>query len=379
MTDIKVLYYSFFLLFAIGFSFIINKLFLRAYYNFGSTQVQKGGADQVRWANIPKPLLGGFSFYLLFLFSISVYSILFDNSFLNKAVIGILLSCSFGFLLGWADDGYGTNPILKFVGQFICANILTGTGLIIPLSDIVMIDYMFTVFWIIGMMNSINMLDNMDGITASSSLVITLVCFFITLNQPEINPIYSSMLIAVAGSLIGFLFFNVSPAKMYMGDTGSMFLGVFLGGLSIDIIWSMETSYTGSFDAGQFLMPMMIFIVPIIDTLTVFIRRIARRQSPFVGGKDHTTHHLVYFGYSDKQVMYWFILANSIGGGIAYLIYINFDSIGLWLSLSILGLFLLIFFGTQRYYDIGKLKDNIKEQRKTIHIENAERLKKEQA
>ena len=269
--------------------------------------------------------------------------------------------------------------ILKFVGQFICANILTGTGLIIPLTDIVMIDYMFTVFWIIGMMNSINMLDNMDGITASSSLVITLVCFFITLNQPAINPIYSSMLIAVAGSLIGFLFFNVSPAKMYMGDTGSMFLGVFLGGLSIDIIWSMKTSYTGSFDAGQFLMPMMIFIVPIIDTLTVFIRRIARKQSPFVGGKDHTTHHLVYFGYSDKQVMYWFILANSLGGGIAYLIYINFDSIGLWLSLTIFGLFLLIFFGTQRYYDIGKLKDNIKEQRKTIHIENAERLKKGQA
>ena len=141
----------------------------------------------------------------------------------------------------------------------------------------------------------------------------------------------------------------------------------------------MKTSYTGSFDAGQFLMPMMIFIVPIIDTLTVFIRRIARKQSPFVGGKDHTTHHLVYFGYSDKQVMYWFILANSIGGGIAYLIYINFDSIGLWLSLSIFGLFLLVFFGTQRYYDIGKLKNNIKEQRKTIHIENAERLKKGQA
>ena len=84
MTDIKVLYYSFFLLFAIGFSFIINKLFLRAYYNFGSIQEQKGGADQVRWTNIPKPLLGGFSFYLLFLFSISVYSILFDNSFLNS-------------------------------------------------------------------------------------------------------------------------------------------------------------------------------------------------------------------------------------------------------------------------------------------------------
>ena len=77
--------------------------------------------------------------------------------------------------------------------------------------------------------------------------------------------------------------------------------------------------------------------------------------------------------------MYWFILANSIARGLSYLIYINFDSIGLWLSLSILGLLLLIFFGTQRYYDIGKLKDNIKEQRKTIHIENAERLKKEQA
>jgi UDP-GlcNAc:undecaprenyl-phosphate GlcNAc-1-phosphate transferase len=289
------------------------------------------------------------------------------------------LSCSFGFLLGWADDGYGTNPILKFVGQFICANILTGTGLVIPLSDVFMIDYMFTVFWIIGIMNSVNMLDNMDGITGSSSLVICLTAFFITIQMPGINPIYSSMLIAVAGALIGFLFFNVSPAKMYMGDTGSMFLGVFLGGLSIDIIWSMETAYTGAFDMKQFLIPMMIFIVPIIDTLTVFIRRISRKQSPFIGGKDHTTHHLVYFKYTDKQVMYWFILANVVGGVISYLLFLNFDQIGIWQSISVIAFFLISFLGTQWYYDVGKRRNEMKEKQKVIKIEEVKKLKNKHA
>ena len=374
----KYVYYVFFFVFSIGFSFIINKLFLRAYYNFGSAQ-EENVSQQVRWANIPKPLLGGFSFYLLFLFSISVYSILFDNSFLNKEVIGLLLSCSFGFLLGWADDGYGTNPILKFVGQFVCANILTGTGLIIPISDIIMIDYMFTVFWIIGIMNAVNMLDNMDGITASTALVISITCFFITLNMPGINPIYSSMLVAVAGALIGFLFFNVSPAKMYMGDTGSMFLGVFLGGLSIDIIWSLQSAGTGTIDMKQFLIPMMIFLVPIIDTLTVFIRRIARKQSPFVGGRDHTTHHLVYFGYSDKQVMYWFLLVNLIAGSVAYLLYHHFEQISLWQSISVFALFLLAFMGAQYYYDIGKRRNEIKEKQKIIPIKEARKLKNRQA
>lgn len=376
-VESKWMYYVFFFIFSVGFSFVINKLFLRAYYNFGNAN-QYQETDQERWASVPKPLLGGFSFYLLFLFSISTYSILFDNSFLNKEIIGVLLSCSFGFLLGWADDGYGTNPILKFVGQFICANILCGVGLIIPISEVVMVDYMFTVFWVIGMMNSINMLDNMDGITTTTSLIIALVCFFISLDSSGVNVVYASMLIAVAGSLLGFLFFNKSPAKMYMGDTGSMFLGVFLAAASIALLWQERSPEGGIIQVKQFMLPILVFMVPIIDTLTVFVRRIAKKQSPFIGGKDHTTHHLVYFGYTDRQVMYWFMGANLFFGGLAFMAYMyRSDLYWIW-SVGTFLLFGLVYAGTQWYYNIGKRRNTLKEKRKVIQI-NAVQYKKKKA
>lgn len=376
-VESKWMYYVFFFIFSVGFSFVINKLFLRAYYNFGNAN-QYQETDQERWASVSKPLLGGFSFYLLFLFSISTYSILFDNSFLNKEIIGVLLSCSFGFLLGWADDGYGTNPILKFVGQFICANILCGVGLIIPISEVVMVDYMFTVFWVIGMMNSINMLDNMDGITTTTSLIIASVCFFISLDSSGVNVVYASMLIAVAGSLLGFLFFNKSPAKMYMGDTGSMFLGVFLAAASIALLWQERSTDGGIVQLKQFILPILVFTVPMIDTLTVFVRRISKKQSPFIGGRDHTTHHLVYFGFTDRQVMYWFIGANLLFGGLAIFVYLNRAELHWMWSLGTFLLFGLVYAGTQWYYNIGKRRSTLKEKRKVIQI-NAVQYKKKKA
>lgn len=361
-----------------GFSFVINKLFLRAYYNFGNQENSEKKEGEIRWSNLPKPLLGGFSFYLLLLFSISVYSILYGNKFINLEIIGVLLSSSCGFLLGWADDGYGTNPILKFVGQFICANLLTGTGLVITVAEITMIDYMFTVFWIIGIMNSINMLDNMDGITGSTSLIICLIALAIAIDLGGTNAITATMLLAVSGALIGFLCFNVSPAKMYMGDTGSQFIGVFLGAISIPLLWSHRELGGGMFQIKQFLIPLFVFAIPIFDTTTVFIRRIARKQSPFVGGRDHTTHHLVYFGFSERQVMYIFMVANAFYGAIALIIYFNYEVLN---ALSIAGLYIfyiISFFVIQRLYDIGKRRQTITEHRKIIRLKTV-RLKNKKA
>src|SRR5204863_2516827 len=110
------------------------------------------------------------------------------------------------------------------------------------------------------------------------------------------------IMIGVMAAFVGFLFYNWYPSKMYMGDTGSQFLGVFVAAIGIKYLWNAEAP-TGDFiSARNLLLPLIVFILPVIDTTTVVINRIAKKQSPFVGGNDHTTHALAYLGFTDTQV-----------------------------------------------------------------------------
>ena len=152
------------------------------------------------------------------------------------------------------------------------------------------------------MMNSINMLDNMDGVSTSISISIILGMITCEMYSGNLDIIYTILLVGVMGGLLGFLVYNWNPSSMYMGDTGSMFLGVLLAASSIWFIWSERDVYGGTFQVRQFVIPMLIFIIPLIDTTTVTIRRLMKKQSPFVGGKDHITHHLVYLGLKEKTV-----------------------------------------------------------------------------
>jgi UDP-GlcNAc:undecaprenyl-phosphate GlcNAc-1-phosphate transferase len=108
--------------------------------------------------------------------------------------------------------------------------------------------------------------------------------------------------LGVLAGLIGFLYYNWNPSKMYMGDSGSQFLGVFLASIGILLFWNFNAAPNFRIQTRQFIIPMLIFIIPIIDTTTVTINRLLRGQSPFVGGRDHTTHHLSYLGLSDRKV-----------------------------------------------------------------------------
>ncbi len=373
MKEIVVFYLCFFS-FAVIFSFVINKLFLKAYHNFG----QKADGDQVRWDNRPKPLLGGFSFYILFLFSISIYAIVFDNDFFDIKIAGVLFAVSFGFLLGWGDDGYGTNPFLKFLGQFLCANILAGTGLIIQVTEVEVFDYMFTIFWIIGIMNSINMLDNMDGITCVVSISIILSSLGICLLDNSLHVIYPAMLIGVVGSLFGFLYFNIHPSKMYMGDTGSQFLGVFLGALSIPILWSHRDPSGNMLQMKQFILPALVFLIPIIDTATVFIRRISNKQSPFVGGKDHTTHHLAFIGIKDRYVMLIFWGASLLCSILSIVCFLYMDIWHLGYSLLVFAFCFFVFILTQITYNKGKRINDLCKKYNVIKLRTI-RIKKKNA
>lgn len=305
-----LIYAGFFLLASI-FSFLINGLFLQFASNLG---IRNNEDHVIRWSSTTKPALGGVTFFIVFLLSTACYSIFFEeNKFLyNQKFLGFLAACILGFLIGLADDAYNTKPLLKFLGQLTCAILLVVSGNHIVFFGNEILDFLLTVFWIVGLMNSINMLDNMDGITATVSISIILSAIFMLFLR---NNLYSPdmiLLLGVLSGLIGFLFYNWNPSKMYMGDTGSQFLGVFLAAVGINYFWMGHEADGYRIQTRQFIEPLLVFMIPIIDTSIVTINRILRGQSPFVGGKDHTTHHLSYLGFSDRQVALTFFFLSLV-------------------------------------------------------------------
>jgi UDP-GlcNAc:undecaprenyl-phosphate GlcNAc-1-phosphate transferase len=258
----------------------------------------------VRWSPTTKPSLGGISFYLIFLISIASYSIFFEQThvLVNKQQLGLLASATLAFLLGLSDDAYNTRPLLKLIVQMCCAIILISTGTYISIFSNMYFNYALSFFWIVGLMNSINMLDNMDGITTIVSITIILSALFILYLNKDGHSMHTIILIGVLSALIGFLFFNWHPAKMFMGDTGSQFLGLFLAAMGINYFWNTPDMHGELIQSKQFFVTILTFAIPIIDTTIVVINRISRGRSPFIGGKDHTTHSFYFLGLTEKRI-----------------------------------------------------------------------------
>ncbi len=301
-----VLYLAFFIA-AVVFSIMINVLFLRFFKTLGIRNQADGTV--IRWGALSKPSVGGIAFYIMFLLSVASYSILFEpgKEMYQIGFVGLLLSCASGFIIGLADDAYDTKPILKFGIQLLCGIILIASGIYINVFSLMILNYLLTLIWVVGIMNSINMLDNMDGITTIVSIGIIINTIYRIVHHADFSSMYLLVLFGVLASLIAFLRFNWHPSKMYMGDTGSQFLGVFLATMGIVYFWN--DPYTpGTIATGKLITgTVMTFILPILDTTVVVINRLSKGQSPFVGGKDHTTHSLAYLGLSDRQVAWVFV------------------------------------------------------------------------
>lgn len=285
------------------FSFSLNQILFRLSIKIGSSRQNE---NVVRWASTSKPLIGGISFYITFLLSALVYFItqrptdaLIDGSMVMLGTVTL------GFLVGLHDDAYNTRPLLKFSGQVGCSLILIASGMHIQLFHFWPVDYLLTIFWVVGIMNSINLLDNMDGVTGTVSLTIVLAVILRMAVFPggmEANPLLF-VLIASVGALVGFLILNWHPSKIYMGDTGSQFLGALLAFVGVRSLWNFGVGEPGEPEwVVRAIVPVMVFIVPIMDTTFVTVARILRGQSPFVGGKDHLTHNMTYIGIAEKHV-----------------------------------------------------------------------------
>ncbi len=344
-------------LIAIGLSLMINYMLLKFSFNLGTRN--NITFKQVRWSANVKPSIGGISFFLIFLLSWGFYSLLAPQAdrIPNMQVIGIVLATSLGFFAGLYDDAFNTNPLIKFSLQLSCGLLLVLFDIRIDISNFEPLNIFFTIMWVVALMNSINMLDNMDGVTASvSALIIVGMITVIVLTGNKSAEFSLVLLAGVLGALIGFLRFNWSPSRIYMGDTGSQFLGVFLAAISILFFWQFNEGNQGLIQVKPFVLPALFFIVPIIDTTTVTVRRLMRGQSPFVGGKDHITHHLAYLGLKEKQVVYVLIATTLLSFPIALVLVKDIITWNFYLSFGILGYVVALFFVFQYFYKKGEIR-----------------------
>ncbi len=265
----------------------------------------------IRWSNQSKPSLGGISFFVVFIFSAFAHSVFFldENIFHDRIFVVLFSAGSLAFLMGLADDAYNTRPFAKLLVQILCgALFLLSEQSTIHIFHQPLVDGTLTIIWVVVVMNSLNMLDNMDGITGTTVFFILLAVLFCGGVKMEI---WTLSLFAMIGGVLGFLFFNVHPSKLFMGDAGSQFIGLYAAFFGVkSLLNAGHDAHTESWMG--IVLTLIVFTPAAADTLTVVINRLRRGQSPMVGGKDHTTHHLVYSGFNDFQVWMIFVVLGCL-------------------------------------------------------------------
>jgi UDP-GlcNAc:undecaprenyl-phosphate GlcNAc-1-phosphate transferase len=245
----------------------------------------------------PVPYLGGVAIIIGVV--IVSYIALISNEFtwnnfwLATSVLGPAIVMG---LVGLWDDLKSLSPLPRFIGQSIAGLVI---AIILILNDnignptgITALDAAITVLWIVGICNSINFFDNLDGGAAGTVAItaISLTYLAITGDQYFI----AALSIVVAGSTLGFLIWNRAPARIYMGDAGALFLGLLIATLTVRFKPSTDNS------VSSFAIPVLLLAIPILDTTVAVLSRLRRKVSPFQGGKDHLSHRLVRAGLSRK-------------------------------------------------------------------------------
>ncbi len=282
-----------------------------------------------RWHKQPTAILGGVSIYLAAIITFILIGIS------SKAVWGLFIGSTFIFLAGFIDDKFKLTPYVKLFTQIIagCIAIFFGVSINLPLN---FLSIPVTLIWIIAITNAFNLLDNIDGLASGIAVISTIMLF---VSSPVfLNNSLAVFALAISGSALGFLPYNFNPAKIFMGDSGSMFLGYSIAVISI----SGTARHLSSLLITMFI-PVLILSVPIFDTLFVMIIRRIQGKRLFEGGKDHTSHHLVTLGLTPRKTVL-LLYAISIVFGFIGVLYTRWNI--LFVSgIAILGTMVLMFFG----------------------------------
>jgi len=313
--------YFFFIVLIIS---IIAGLFLNRFFLHRKPKflVKKANNSAIRWSSQSKPIFGVITFYCLFVLGMIAFLFVYGvEAAATKEYLSLFIAVTISFFMGFADDIINTNPLFKFIVQLLVGVIFIFSDIYIKISPIDAINYTITILWVVGIMNSINMLDNMDAITTMTSFsIVGSSVLYALFSNASLSGLQVFISVVLSGALISFVYFNWHPSKMYMGDNGSQILGVFLAFIGITVFWNGVDveEYSYAYNSKQVIAVALAFIVPLTDTTTVTINRLLRKKSPFVGGRDHTTHHLSYLGISERGIALILFSLNCIGLLMAY-------------------------------------------------------------
>lgn len=277
-------------------------------FRVGAVDVPK---DNRRMHKHPIPRMGGLAIFFGFILSVLIFLPL------NDQLRGMLLGSVIIVILGIFDDIYALPAKPKFLVQILAALMAVMMGNRVyflsninifssePYWELGWLSIPFSVLWIVGITNAVNLIDGLDGLACGVSTIssTTLLVIALTVAEPEV----AILMAALAGSCLGFLPYNLNPAKIFMGDTGSTFLGFILATVSIQGLFKFYTIIS-------FAVPFLMLGLPIFDTCFAILRRVSKGQSPMAPDRGHIHHRLIDMGFSQKQTVAVLYVVSAILG-----------------------------------------------------------------
>src|SRR5260370_9952482 len=258
-----------------------------------------------RWHKNPTATIGGIAIWLTV---IGVYLTLIPHTSYGWVIVG---ASTFLFLVGLIDDLIHIKPYQKLIGQVMGAAVVVYYGLALPWTRSLPINMVITIFWLIGITNAVNLLDNMDGLAAGIASIasVFLTVSFIAGGQPT-EALMSSVL---AAALLGFLIYNSNPATIFMGDCGSMFIGFLLASAAlVNVSGGRSRTFV-----PVLAVPILVLFIPIFDTTFVTILRKLSGRAASQCDRDHTSHRLVALGMSERRAVWMLYGLAALSGLLA--------------------------------------------------------------
>ncbi|MCU1301686.1 MAG: hypothetical protein JWQ87_1970 [Candidatus Sulfotelmatobacter sp.] len=343
--------------------------FLSLLFSFVLTRYVRDFASRRGWVETPSqerhlhssplPRLGGVAIFISFSLSMLAAALMarylpsLHSTFSLKTLVTILAPATLVFLLGVYDDLYTVGPYVKFAVQGIAATMLFMGGLRILNIPVLFgehqlpwfVGLFFTILWVLAITNAFNLIDGLDGLAAGSALFSTLVAFVVTLLNGY--SLVTVMTIALAGAILGFLRYNFNPATIFLGDSGSLFIGFLLSALALAGAQKAPTIVAVA-------IPVVSFGLPILETSLSILRRLISGRPVFTADREHIHHKLLQHGLTHRQVVIVLYAVSAVFALLSlFLLWPTGSSLGLVLAVLGIG----IWIGVQRlgYLELGEL------------------------
>jgi UDP-GlcNAc:undecaprenyl-phosphate GlcNAc-1-phosphate transferase len=261
-----------------------------------------------RWHKQPTAMMGGVAVWLSVVIT---YLTFIPPTTYGWVVVG---ASTFLFLVGLTDDLLHIKPYQKLIGQVMGSALVIYYGLTLPWTSSHSMNMALTIFWLIGITNAVNLLDNMDGLAAGIAIIASCVLALSFLSTGQFTE--ALMLMMFAGALLGFLVYNSNPASIFMGDSGSMFIGFFLASTALVTVSGGRSRTV----LPVLAVPILVLFIPIFDTMFVTILRKFSGRAASRGGRDHTSHRLVALGMSERNAVLMLYGLAALSGILALLV-----------------------------------------------------------